>query len=202
MSRTLSAALALTIAGTGTLAATIDGAAAAVEDSPSRVVLHDGTGDVWTVSGDSEVFTKASFPTTDVTRAVVKHGRYAVRIRMRFADLRRVGYQAYDATVFTPRRGDYLATVGSGPGVRQGTHQWQAGEATCRGFTHTMNYDTNLVTMRIPRPCLGRPRWVKVILENFTSVGDDEASATFYTDNPHNHQEFPSTYTRRLYRAG
>jgi hypothetical protein len=200
MNRTLSAMFTLALAAAGTLATTAD-RAVAVEDLPSRVILQDGTGDVWTISGDSEEFTKTTFASADVTRAVVRHGHSAVRIRMRFADLRRVGYQAYDATVFTPRRGDYLVTVGSGPGARRGTHQWKAGESRCRGLTHTIDYDSNLVTMRIPRSCLGRPRWVKVRLENFTSIGDDESSATFYADNPHNHEESPFTYTRRLYRA-
>jgi hypothetical protein len=200
MYRTLIALFTLSLAAAGTLATTVD-RAAAVEDIPSRVVLHDGTGDVWTVSGDGEEFTKTSYPTADVTRAVVKHGHYAIRIRMRFADLRRVGFQAFEAMIFNPRRGDDLASVGSGPGARQGTHQWEAGESRCRGFTHTINYDTNWVTMRIPRSCLGRPPWVKVSLYNFTSIGDEESSTTHYTDNPHNHKESSFTYTRRLYRA-
>jgi hypothetical protein len=198
MFRTLSAAL--TLAAAAALAGPI-GPAAAVEARPSRVVLHDGRGDVWTVSGNSEEFTKTRFASSDVTRVVVRHGHYAVRIRMRFADLRKIGYQAYEATVFTPRRGDDLATVGTGPGARQGTRQWDAGESRCRGFTHTINYDTNLVTMRIPRSCLGRPRWVKVIVDNFAMIGENESSARFYADNPHNHQESPFTYTKRLYRS-
>src|SRR3954453_20632026 len=74
----------------------------ASETRRSRVVLRDGAGDVWVTDANSDVETMTSFPAADVTRALVRHARYAVRVRMRFGDLRRVGYQEFFVGIETP----------------------------------------------------------------------------------------------------
>jgi hypothetical protein len=202
MRGTKSAALILTLIASATLAGTVHGASAA-EDLPSRVVLHDGTGDVWTsaISAiDEPSPTITSYPAADVTKAVVTHGHYALRLRLRFANLRRVGHQAYRVDLQTPRA-DFFAAVVAGSDIRQGRHFLER-ESTvrCRGFRHEIDYGTDVVTMRIPRRCLGRPRWIKVHLDHALWTGDLNQPDASYEDNPHGHDGYAATFTKRLYR--
>jgi len=183
---------------------TVAPAAHAVE-RPTGVVLHDGSRDVWEVhfapEGESTA-TRAGVPEADVTRAFIRHATFAVRIRMRFANLRRVGVQSYEVQIGTPRNA-YFAQVRSSPGARRGTHSFDGGQGTgCRRMTHRIDYADNVVTMRIPRRCLGRPRWVRVGLTNALRVeGSNGEGEHLYVDNPHNHGPFSDEVTRRLYRG-
>jgi hypothetical protein len=67
----------------------------------------------------------------------------------------------------------------------------------CPGMTHRINYATNVVRMRIPRSCLGRPRWVRVALYNaMTTTADHPQPDDVYVDNPHDNQSFNGGYTQ------
>src|SRR5680860_781502 len=76
--------------------------AVAGEDKPSRVVLRDGTGDVWKVNMRTSYWTLVGdLPAADVRRAVVEHRARAVVIRTRFENLRRIGVQTYAVGIMT-----------------------------------------------------------------------------------------------------
>jgi hypothetical protein len=183
-------------------AAALTGAAPAAhsDEVASGVVLRDGPGDVWTGLSHDQEPTPAEFPAADVTRAFVRHAPFAVRIRMRFVDLRRVGTQRYGVQIGTPSN-VYFAQVVSAPGARRGTHRFDSSQTSgCRGMTHRIRYVRNVVSMRIPRRCLERPRWVRVGLENTLTRNHGEHE-TIYRDNPHNHGAFSDEVTRRLYRG-
>jgi hypothetical protein len=202
MVQKLSAALASGVLSVAMLTTAVP-AANGVE-LPTAVVLHDGSGDVWAIdlTGDEPSDpTSADFPAADVTRAFVSHATYAVRIRMRFADLRRVGAQFYQVQIGTPRNA-YFIRVTSTPGARRGRHTFDGGRGACRRMTHRIDYANNVVSMRIPRRCLGRPRWVVVGLTNAVLIeGSNGEDQKVYLDNPHNHEAFSDEVTRRLYRG-
>jgi hypothetical protein len=130
---------------------------------PSRIVLRDGSDDVWQRTGPEEETRVGEFPAADIRRAVVVHDLYALRVRMRFADLKRVGYGSYWFNLKTPRH-YYQAGVFTEPGKRQGRLYFQGddGSRSCEGFTRRVDYDKDVVTMRIPRSCLQRPRWIRI----------------------------------------
>ena len=197
MVQKLSAAL-----GSGVLSVAMLTAVAPVADAdelPTAVVLHDGPGDVWTV--DASGLRRTDFPDADVTRAFIRHATYAVRIRMRFADLRRVGVQFYDVSIGTPRT-SYFVELLSAPGARRGRHFFEGSQDTCRQMTHRIDYANNVVSMRIPRRCLGRPRWVTVGINSGLDIERNGAHVAAYFDNPHNHEPINRTEgTRRLYRG-
>src|SRR5687767_11948855 len=56
------------------------------DEVASGVVLRDGPGDVWTGLSPDREPTRADFPAADVTRVLVRHAPFAIRIRMRFVD--------------------------------------------------------------------------------------------------------------------
>ena len=193
----------LAAATSGMVAAAMLGAvapAAHADEVTSHAVLRDGAGDVWIANSDQEQPTRAVFPAADVTRAVVRHAPLAVRIRMRFVDLRKVRRQHYVVQIGTPRS-VYFAQVVSAPGARRGTHRFDSNRSSgCRGMTHSIRYGRSVVSLRIPRRCLDQPRWVRVGLENTLTLHRGRR-ATTYRDNPHNHGAFSDEVTRRLYRG-
>ncbi len=171
---------------------------------PSRVVLRDPRGDVWSIAeGENEQYHLAArTPTADVVRAVVAHRHHRVVIRLRFADLRRKDGQAYFATIVTPRR--YMAVfVNAGPGAWRGQHRLlneQFGRIRCPRLSHHIRYDRDRVAVKVPRRCLGRPAWIRADLVNFMARGKTEQTFRQLTDNPHNDRP-QGHLTRRLYRS-
>jgi hypothetical protein len=179
--------------------------AAARADDPSRVVLRDGTGDVWRVNVRTSAWTHVGdLPPADVRRAVVTHRSGAVVVRSKFENLRRIGRQSYWTGLATPDS-SFFAEVVSRPGARAGRHELVDGstyaEVACAGLSHRIDYATETVTLRVPRTCLGSPRWVSANLGNILVVGE-RPHRRHYADNPHNRQPYSNTGTRRIYPAG
>lgn len=188
---------------------TVPAGASAPADPVSRVVLDDPTGDVWSIgSGEQAPWISAgAVPTADVVRAVVRHGRHKVVVRMRFSNLRRVEPQSYSAMIVS-RRHYGAVFVSAGPKRWMGRHRLVDGNfanVKCPRLSHRINYDTEWISIAVPRRCIGRPRWVKVGMSNFIFRGRTEAEFQEITDNPHSTSAEPSfkrSFTRRLCPAG
>jgi hypothetical protein len=188
--------------GCGLLAAALSNgivpANAALDASVSRIVLRDGAGDVERmVPPDTVSYPYGAFPPADVIRARVVHRADAVVMTMWFVNLKRVGNQLYWTDIKVPGGHHYRATLTSAPGARYGRKVFELDNVAqrCRGFTRTIDYAHEVVTMRIARDCLGGPSWVRVQMLNTLRLKD---GGPLYIDNPHNHGGM-STPTRRLY---
>ena len=193
----LAAAVALPLS-----ALAVPTAASAAAQPVSRVVLDDPAGDVWAIGEgeNAERVSAGDVPNADVVRAVVRHGRRNVSVRMTFTNLRRVEPQHYTAMIITPRQ---LRAVFVSAGPRQwgGRHQLvngNFGNVKCPRLRHRIDYDTEQVTTSIPRGCLGRPNWVRVDMTNAMFRGQTEADFQEITDNPHSAGQ-NSSLTQRLY---
>lgn len=200
----LRASLTITAVSALTISALAMPVTASGADPVSRVVLTDPTGDVWAISeGENAKWTSAGdVPTADVTSAIVRHGAHNVVVKMSFADLTREYDAGYWAMIYTPKK-FRAALVMAGPGRWKGRRELvdgQFGKVRCQGFTHTIDYATDEVTMRVPRGCLGRPAWVRVSLQNYSFRGDSQETFQEVTDNPHNIGH-DSGRTQRLYAA-
>ncbi len=183
-------------------ALTVPAPASAAAEPVSRIVLDDPAGDVWAIAEgeNAEPVSAGDVPTADVIRAVVRHGRHHVVVRLTFTNLRRIEPQHYTAMIITPRR-LRAAFVSAGPRRWGGRHQLvngNFGNVKCPRLSHRIDYDTEQVTMSIPRGCLGRPSWVRVDMSNFMFRGETEADFQEITDNPHSAAP-DSSLTRRLY---
>jgi hypothetical protein len=183
-------------------ALTIPTAASAAAAPVSRVVLDDPAGDVWAIGEgeNAEWVSAGDLPTADVVRAVVRHGRRNVLVRMTFTNLRRVEPQYYTAMIITPRQ-LRAVFVSAGPRRWGGRHQLvngNFGTVKCPRLNHSIDYDTEQISMSIPRSCLGQPNWVRVDMTNFMFRGNTEADFQEVTDNPHS-ADPDGSLTRRLY---
>jgi hypothetical protein len=153
----------------------------------------DGENDQWASAGD--------LPAADVLRAVVRHGPRFVAVKMTFTNLRRVEPQFHFSTVVSRRQYDAVF-VSAGPRRWRGRHQLVDGNfanVRCPGLSHTLGYDTEQITILIPRVCIGRPRWVKVGMTN-AMFRETEQNFQEITDNPHSARA-DGPLTRRLPRA-
>ena len=173
--------------------------ATAQEARTTEVTVRDGAGDVWTAPVGGDTFTAAPEQRVgDVLRMRVAHRHEAVTVRLVFADLRRAGSAFYELDLRTDK-GAASAQVEAGRHHWAGRqHLWAAdgNQLTCAGMTHRIDYDANVVTLRIPRSCLGDPTWVRAL-----NYDRRETATTQYVDNPANHEALPGGFTRRLYRA-
>lgn len=173
------------------------------QDKPSRVVLRDGTGDVWKVNMRTSHWTPVGDrPAADVLRAVVEHRSRVVVIRARFENLRRTGVQIYWAGILTPDD-DFFTEVKARPGNRAGRHTLYDGPGgeriDCSGFSHRIDYANDTVKVRVPRTCLDGPRWVRANIGNLVVVGDKPHRRS-YADNPHDDGPYSNVGTKRIYR--
>lgn len=172
------------------------------DEHPSRVVLTDDSGDVWSwshTSGESALI--GHKPTVDVIRARAAHRPRAVTSMTGVVDLRRVGpFQDHAMRVRTPTRFFavwVLARKGNWAG-RHDLFDLETGERVrCPGLSHDIDYEADRVTVAVPRTCIGTPRWVRLSLQN--SLGKPDGT---YSDNPHNAAALPGAQgTIRLYHS-
>jgi hypothetical protein len=182
------AATVCTVAAVATMTATAPVVhARTATENPSHIVLADGSGDVWKFYMDTEVSRRVrDFPLADVTRMAVTYSTDALRIRMRFVDLRRVGTQLFWHELRIP--GYHLqAVLTAKKGHWNGERYFQGddGSKSCPGFTRKIDYRRNVVRMRLPSTCLHDAPWVEVGAYNelyFREGGPN------YFDQPFNHK--------------
>jgi hypothetical protein len=166
---------------------------AADEDSErvSQVAWSDSRRDVWqlyppaTVGGDIREVFLGAYPPADMTRLVYTHGPRNVRVRVKFVDLQRVGYQVILVGLET-KFNHYQAGLFTEPGHRLGRRYFEGddGSRSCQGFFRKMDYENDVVRIRLPRTCFaatdehgGRmPLWVRVGLYHQLRHVDPEAS--------------------------
>jgi hypothetical protein len=186
------------IAATVVLSTAAQGAgpATGAPDPPTSAALTDARGDVWTFSDASSAgYQPAPQPEADVLHARVTHGPYAVRVRLVFDDLQRLDRQYYYCDVHsTGRTANFILEAKEG---HWRGWLWQDVEGEwvhVPGTRHHIDYDSDVVTLRLARTLLGTPPWVRVRLRNELGLPD---GSTFFTDNPTNAGP-RADFTRRL----
>lgn len=149
----------------------------------------DPQGDVMSQPADSTTTDMTPAPDAkdpDVTRLTIAHRARQVTVRLRLRDLARTG-QAEGVMVYL-RTNEHVrreVDVFAGPGAWRGQVDFSSPHRSlsCKGLTHHLDYDQNVVTVTVPRACLSRPRWVQagvgaVKMTASTAYADDAQSAT------------------------
>ena len=132
----------------------------------AAVLVHrDPVGDV----ALSPVGTNAYIPAPnqvqgDITATRVVHGRRAIWIHIRLRELDTTGNGNFHVvSILTPSRTRTIE-VDAFPGHWEGRASVTDahGRAAVCAVTHRIDYIRNRVLMRVPRKCLGKPRWIRV----------------------------------------
>jgi hypothetical protein len=118
-------------------------------------------------------FTKADFAvkpargdrTTDITRLTVTHSAQRVTLRIKMRDLTNVDLRSTVALIKTPTR-PYIVAVESIEFAFVGKQMGR-----CPRLQKNFDYQANLITIAVPRRCLGNPNWVRVGVLAETQTG-------------------------------
>lgn len=127
----------------------------------------DRRGDVAKLSFTSQFGVKPAprDVTTDITRVTVSHRAHRVVIRLRVRDLRQAESRSLVAVIKTPTRRHLVL-------VESLELAFVAKRARgCEGLRKRFDYAADVITVGVPRHCLGRPAWIRVGVVMTTSVG-------------------------------
>ncbi|HET7735972.1 MAG TPA: hypothetical protein VFK52_08370 [Nocardioidaceae bacterium] len=176
--------------------------ATALPAQAARLTLSDPAGDTWTAADPADP--AGSARNTDLRRTVLVHAAKRLTVRSRYVDL------------VQPRRGETLTLavrirVDDGPkrnafviaprSAPYGRHRLvlERNDAAvrCDGMRHRISYARDVISLSIPRTCLGRPRWVQLMVVAL----DLRSSGAATIDDAASTGPEASTWTRRLRRG-
>ncbi len=171
MSRKLLVALAATAVSTPLLLASPSVSAAApaaqaADYRPSVRTVSDPRGDVWLQTDDGNQ-RRAHRRIGDITSFRVGHQRHGVQVRIKVAKLTKPAFLASGTVMLKGPNGKrYVAAAFTSvlDDTPRGVHAlWGPGdeEVSCPGMTHRLDYRKGVITLFVPRSCLGNPRWVR-----------------------------------------
>lgn len=162
-----------------TLALTAGLAVASAGPASAQTLKHvDQRGDVRSSTMESEETAPA--PTVDngdIVRTVLKHARNRVSVRVKFADLRRVGFRGDGIRVVTNEGVRRQVSVFAGQRMWRGQAEMYrpaSGTPVDCDLAHKIDYDKNVVAVSFPRSCVSDPRWVRLGVGAFWVRSDEE----------------------------
>jgi len=141
---------------------------------PETLEWTDGKGDMWAAkfAADSSFIPSEPRPAStngDIRHVAVAHRRESLEIKVQYLDLDGV-------RVMTPIRAFVDTNMGieseisvdwDGPARKTFVNiVIDSGHIQCSAASATVDFDGNHATVRVPRSCLGLPRWVRVSLES------------------------------------
>ena len=171
-------------------------AASAGPASAERLRTSDPVGDM-IVTDDLAGTTRPAPHATDgdIKRVTVRYRVRALSLRVRFVDLRRTGQSLGIKGLIRVKGGaEWPFFAGGGPGDWKGTASLLKPDfqtASCDVRLH-IEYDDNVMVLRIPSGCLKKPRWVRL---SFGSIHRDD-HGKIYDD-----EAFDGRWSPRVHRG-
>ena len=151
----------------------------------SRRLVHD-RGDVWALEPDGQNTQVPERQQNDILRTVFARHDRSVVVRTKFAELDRVGEIWLMAIKLRSNTGLVRrAALWASPDPY--TNRWRGDVIRGDGApmpcaNHRIDYAANVAEIRIPRSCLGGPRWVQAS----AAAGTIAPNGVFFADNPVN----------------
>lgn len=161
------------------------GAGAGAADA-RELRLVDGRGDMWASAQAGAAQPAPASSLGDIRRTKISYHDNRILVRLAFVDLAKRGSYAQYALVVQGHRDRVRREVVIAASPRHWSGRARVYKprgdlvASCP-VAHRIDYDRNIVRVRISRDCLHRPGSVRV---NVNTTRAD-SSATFYSDNPH-----------------
>jgi hypothetical protein len=143
----------------------------------------DARGDLISYSGQSDEETAApNVKNGDIVRTALHHRQHRIAVRIKFVDLRRVGFRGDAFRIVTNQgvRRDVMAFAGPGTWRGEAEMMRPNGNPVECDIKLGIDYDKNVVTMSFPRSCVKDPRWVRIGVGSFWA--QMEAEKAFMDD--------------------
>ena len=163
--------------------------------------IVDARGDVWREAADGSLVKAEGEQRADILRTRIQHTDRALVVRTKLGRLAREGRQVGMAMRIRTNDGT-VRFVQLEAGRRIGwrgltTLTTRRGAALQCRTSHTIDYGNDVMAVRIPRSCLGNPRWVQATLVTVFFGG-----RTFLADNPHSStMRLKGVWTSRIRRG-
>jgi hypothetical protein len=136
--------------------------------SADQTKINDPKGDVYRVAEDGSQgdVKQGAVPNTDILRTVVRHGKAAVGLTVKYVHLKRntSAFISYDAEIRVPHQGVFHALVVVDPTLKSAYVNLTDGHyesIECPQATASVHPDEERVLARVPRSCLGSPKWIR-----------------------------------------
>lgn len=162
--------------------------------------LTDARGDVHRMDDQGEFVLAEGEARGDVLRARVNHASRALVVRIDLARLRREGRGLGVAMRIRTNESVYRVVgieasrrIGWGGRLTLTDRRHDAVRCNTR---HEIDYAADVISFRVPRSCLSKPRWVQATLFNYAFVDQN-----FLLDNPHNDEARVGVWTSRIRRG-
>lgn len=149
----------------------------------------------------------------DIVRIRLRQTGTRVRIRVRFAELRRQGGRIdVHARVLTNKGVQHHVDLYATPEQWAGKMFLHGGDGVvyrCKA-RHSVDYTDSVVTISVPRACIGGPRWVQIAVSDLTAPADFDPNApeeeqarqfTFRDDALSTGRSSGLTFSRRIHRG-
>ncbi|HSJ19223.1 MAG TPA: hypothetical protein VK964_01495 [Nocardioidaceae bacterium] len=143
----------------------------------------DARGDVTAYSMQTEEEAPApNVKNGDIVRTALHHRQHRIAVRIKFVDLRRVGFRGDGIRVVTNEGVRREVTTFASPGMWRGEAEMMRpnGNPVDCDIKLGMDYDKNVVTVSFPRKCVSDPRWVRIGVGSFWA--QMEAEKAFMDD--------------------
>lgn len=133
----------------------------------------------------------------DILGTTVQHKARAVVLTMRLQELTpgQTALHWFGIKTGKMTRVVIMQSDAGHPGGRARLFKLNGKTVRCR-VPHVVDYTANTVTVKVSRSCLGKPRWVKVAMQEATPVSDNQV----YVDDSHSNGGFLPVYGKRVRR--
>jgi hypothetical protein len=133
----------------------------------------------------------------DIVSSQVKHKARKVILTMRYQELTpdQVSIHWYGIRTGKMARIAILHATPSHPAGKVRLFKPNGKPVTCQ-VGHSIDYTANTATVRVPRSCLGNPRWVKVAMQEATPISQTE----IYVDDSRSTGGMLPLYGPRVFR--
>ena len=159
----------------------------------------DGTGDVVVVTLPGGATTPAADRSEgDIVSSQVKHKARAVILTMHLQQLTagQTALHWFGIKTGKMTRVVLFQTDATHPAGQAALFKLPAKRVACH-VGHSVDYATHTVSVKVPRSCLGKPKWVRVAMQEASPTG---TSGQVYVDDARNSGGFLPTYGPRVYR--
>lgn len=188
------------------LTAAVVVAAAVVPSHADRASRTDQAGDVWLeegIEGEEQLSEAGSVVNTDIIRTGVRHTDRSVNVTTKFVKLKKKVSEEIELRIYLRTNLSHVY------GVLVHVNTWddysyyelfrfgEAGFIRC-DLSGSTQFDTEVLKVRVPRSCIGNPKWVRY-QSRATSYVEDVG---MYSDSAMGlGSGEPKAWSKRLYRG-
>jgi hypothetical protein len=170
-----------------------------------RVTVDDDKGDVWSFAGTPGDYTHdGSIKNADLDELQMRHRDRDLVVRAHYVELKKKVSTAMNFWFYvrTDQRETFEVRLQiwgrDGSSSAHIGDYWTTEQIDCAALRNRIRFGANTVRVRVPRSCIGDPRWIKVQSKAEAWYDDDSYMDTAGVSGPKDRYASRKPWTRRL----